>query len=128
MWDAVLGGYPAAICRYCKGYRQQNAPRSPRPSGLWPGRHAEGGAVPAPVGVGATPERAKRAGLNPRAYARLCGRLPASGAPAQRSGAPSALLPGLAISTYGLRRAPSIHLVLATTHHAPAIEIGSNVR
>src|SRR5688572_4214232 len=26
MWDAVLGGSPAAICRYCKGYRQQDAP------------------------------------------------------------------------------------------------------
>ena len=39
-WDAVLGGSPAAICRYCKGYRQRNAPRSPRPSGLWPGRSA----------------------------------------------------------------------------------------
>src|SRR3970282_2812121 len=97
-------------------------------SGLGPGRHAEGGAVPAPVGVGATPQRAKRAGLNPRAFARLCGRIPASGAPAQRSGAPSALLHGLTISTYGLRRAPRIHPVLATTHHAAILEIGSNVR
>jgi len=38
MWDAVLGGEPAAICRYCKGSRQQDAPRSPRPCGLRPGR------------------------------------------------------------------------------------------
>jgi len=43
--------------------------------------------VPAPVGVGATPQRAKRAGLNPRAYARLRGRIPEGGAPAPRSGA-----------------------------------------
>src|SRR5262245_334890 len=26
MWDAVLGGSSAAICRYCKGDRQQYAP------------------------------------------------------------------------------------------------------
>jgi hypothetical protein len=25
MWDAVLGGSPAAICRYCKVDRQQDA-------------------------------------------------------------------------------------------------------
>ena len=37
-------------------------PVAPSPSGLWPGRAAQGGAVPAPVGVGATPERTKRAG------------------------------------------------------------------
>ena len=76
MWDAGLGGSPAAICRYCKGDRQQDAPRSPRPFGLRPGRSA-------------------------------------------------ALLPSLTISTYGLRRAPRIRSVLATTHHAPIIEIGS---
>src|SRR6186713_2647598 len=32
MWDADLGGSPAAICQYCKGDRQQYAPRSPRPT------------------------------------------------------------------------------------------------
>src|SRR5688572_31506666 len=32
MWDADLGGSPAAICRYCKGDRQQYAPGSPRPT------------------------------------------------------------------------------------------------
>ena len=40
-------------------------------------------------------------------------------------GRSSASLPGLTISTYGLRRAPRIRSVLATTHHAPIIEIGS---
>src|SRR5689334_4265221 len=38
MWDADLGGSPAAICRYCKGDRHQHAPRLPRPFGLRPGR------------------------------------------------------------------------------------------
>src|SRR5215813_10629922 len=42
-----------------------------------------------------------------------------------RPGRSSASLPGLTISTYGLRRAPRIRSVLATTHHAPIIEIGS---
>jgi len=42
-----------------------------------------------------------------------------------RPGRASALLPGLAISTYGLRRAPRIHPVLAATHHAPIVEIDS---
>ena len=79
MWDAALGGSPAAICRYCKGDRQQDAPRSPRPFGLRPGR-------------------------------------------------PSVSLPSLTISTYGLRRAPNIRSVLATTHHAPIYEIGSGHR
>src|SRR5262249_31025292 len=32
----------------------------------------------------------------------------------------------LDLSTYGLRRAPRIRSVLATTHHAPIIEIGSS--
>src|SRR5262252_3957111 len=41
-------------------------------------------------------------------------------------GRSSASLPGLTISTYGLRRAPRIRSVLATTHHAPIYEIGSN--
>src|SRR3970282_690218 len=76
MWNEGLVGKPAEICRYCKGYRQQDAPRSPRPSGLRPGRA-------------------------------------------------SALLPRLALSTYTLRRAPRIHPVLAATHRAPTIEIGS---
>ena len=87
-------------------------PERPVSLGLGPGRvpiapsragcgqgHAEGGAVPARLRVGATPQRAKRAGLNPRALARLCGRIPADGAPAQRSGAPSALFHGLTLST-----------------------------
>src|SRR5262245_6174301 len=78
MWDAGLGGSPAAICRYCKGERRQDAPRSPRPFGLRPGRSA-------------------------------------------------AALLSLTISTYGLRRAPCIRSVLATTHHAPIYEIGSRV-
>src|SRR5262249_22341964 len=43
-----------------------------------------------------------------------------------RPGRSSASLPGLTISTYGLRRAPRIRSVLATTHHAPIIEIGSS--
>src|SRR5215813_11551299 len=42
-----------------------------------------------------------------------------------RPGRSSASLPGLTISTYGLRRAPRIRSVLATTHHAPIYEIGS---
>ena len=43
----------------------------------------------------------------------------------ERPGRSSASLPGLTISTYGLRRAPRIRSVLATTHHAPIYEIGS---
>src|SRR5215813_2977357 len=43
-----------------------------------------------------------------------------------RPGRSSASLPGLTISTYGLRRAPRIRSVLATTHHAPIIELGSS--
>ncbi len=78
-WDAVRGGEPEGICRYFEGSRQRNAPRSPRPSGLRPGRA-------------------------------------------------SASLPALTISTYGLRRPPSIHPALATTHHASRLEIGSNQR
>jgi hypothetical protein len=79
MWDADLGGSPAAICRYCNGDRQQHAPRSPRPSGLRPG--ARGGRSSACAGgVGATLERAERAAFNPRACACLRGRIPASGA------------------------------------------------
>jgi hypothetical protein len=101
------------------------AQRRPVPLGLRPGRHAEGGAVPAPLGVGATPQRAKRTGLNPRARARLRGRIPEDGAPAPRSGAQAAALPSSTISTYGLPRAPCIRSVLATTHHAPIYEIGS---
>src|SRR5262249_28666287 len=38
MWDAGRGGEPEAICRYYEGSRQRDAPRSPRPSGLRPGR------------------------------------------------------------------------------------------
>src|SRR5215831_1158236 len=45
--------------------------------------------------------------------------------PGLRPGRSSTSLPGLTISTYGLRRAPRIRSVLATTHHAPIIEIGS---
>jgi len=37
--------------------------------------------VPAPLGVGATPERAERAGITPRARARLCGRIPGNRGP-----------------------------------------------
>ena len=37
--------------------------------------------MPAPLGVGATPERAKRAGITPRACARLCGRIPGNQGP-----------------------------------------------
>src|SRR5215467_7490526 len=44
-----------------------------------------------------------------------------------RPGRSSASLPGLTISTYGLRRAPRIRSVLAATHHAPIIEIGSKL-
>src|SRR6185436_14961359 len=79
MWDADLGGSSAAICRYCKGDRQQYAPRSPRPSGLRPGGSA-------------------------------------------------AALPSSTISTYCLRRAPCIRSLLATTHHAPIYETGSDMR
>src|SRR5262245_14355035 len=43
-----------------------------------------------------------------------------------RPGRSSASLPGLTISTYGLRRAPRIRSVLATTHHAPSYETGSS--
>src|SRR6185295_16170078 len=75
-WDAVRGGEPEAICRYCEGSRQRDAPRSPRPFGLRPGRS-------------------------------------------------STALPSLTISAYGLRRAPCIRSVLATTHHAPVYEMGS---
>src|SRR5262245_56693782 len=45
-----------------------------------------------------------------------------------RPGRSSASLPGLTISTYGLRRAPRIRSALATTHHAPIIDIGSRYR
>ena len=61
---------------YVRSDRQRNAPRSPRPSGLRPGRSP-------------------------------------------------AALPSSTISTYGLRRAPCIRSVLATTHHAPIYEVGS---
>src|SRR5499426_2063946 len=43
-----------------------------------------------------------------------------------RPGRSAAALPSSTISTYGLRRAPCIRSVLATTHHAPIYEIGSN--
>src|SRR5262247_2389530 len=43
-----------------------------------------------------------------------------------RPGRSAAALPFSTISTYGLRRAPCIHSVLATTHHAPIYEIGSS--
>ena len=43
-----------------------------------------------------------------------------------RPGRSSPALPSLTISTYGLRRAPRIRSVLATTHHAPIYEIGSS--
>src|SRR5215813_3975912 len=75
MWDAGRGGEPEAICRYCEGSRQRDAPRSPRPT---------------------------------RVAARTVGCC-------------------VALSTYGLRRAPCIRSVLATTHHAPIYEIGSNL-
>src|SRR5262245_6509961 len=42
-------------------------------------------------------------------------------------GRSAAALPSSTISTYGLRRAPCIRSVLATTHHAPIYEIGSNL-
>src|SRR5262245_18826852 len=32
MWDAGRGGEPEAICRYCKGSRQRDAPTAPRPT------------------------------------------------------------------------------------------------
>src|SRR5262249_27486575 len=97
----------------------------PHPSGLRPG-HADGGAVPARTRVGATRERATAPHLN--AACAPAGSHPRKdiGAPAPPCGAPSASLPGLTISTYGLRRAPRIRSVLATTHHAPIIEIGSS--
>ena len=38
--DAVRGGGPEGICRYFEGPRRRNAPGSPRPSGLRPGRSA----------------------------------------------------------------------------------------
>src|SRR5215470_1681946 len=43
-----------------------------------------------------------------------------------RPGRSAAALPSLTISTYGLPRAPCIRSVLATTHHAPGYETGSN--
>src|SRR6185295_9022893 len=46
--------------------------------------------------------------------------------PGLRPGRSSAALPSSTISTYCLRRAPCIRSVLATTHHAPTIEIGSD--
>src|SRR6185295_15092296 len=52
---------------------------------------------------------------------------PETGAPALRCGAPSTALPSSTISTYGLRRAPCIRSVLATTHHAPVYETGSGM-
>src|SRR6202008_3648223 len=42
-----------------------------------------------------------------------------------RPGRSSTALPSSTISTYCLRPAPCIRSVLATTHHAPAYEIGS---
>ncbi len=45
-----------------------------------------------------------------------------------RPGRASAALPSLTILTYGLRRAPCIRSVLATTHRASIIEIGSDTR
>src|SRR5688572_3165251 len=39
----------------------------------------------------------------------------------------SASLPSSTISTYGLRRAPPIRSVLATTHHRPGYETGSGM-
>src|SRR5262249_14847083 len=42
-----------------------------------------------------------------------------------RPGRSAAALPSSTISTYGLRRAPCIRSVLATTHHAPSYETGS---
>src|SRR5262249_50695461 len=32
MWDAGRGGEPEAICRYCEGSRQRDAPTAPRPT------------------------------------------------------------------------------------------------
>src|SRR5262249_34973519 len=112
---SILRGLPTKRC----------AQSAPSPPGLRPG-HADGGAVPARTRVGATRERATAPRLN--ACLRTC--VVASpediGAPAPPCGAPSASLPGLTISTYGLRRAPRIRSVLATTHHAPIIELGSS--
>src|SRR5215470_3372606 len=102
MWDAGRGGEPEAICRYCEGSRQRDAPLSRRLSpALRPPakgaeqRHQAVALRPVPLGL--------------------------------RPGRSSASLPGLTISTYGLRRAPRIQSVLATTHHAPSYEIGSTV-
>src|SRR5512147_1127915 len=100
MWDAGLGGSPAAICRYCKGDRRQDAPLS--------GRFATAGRTPAEMGA----QRRSRCSA-PRPFGLRPGRSAAS-------------LPSLTISTYGLRRAPRIRSVLATTHHAPIYEIGSS--
>jgi len=102
MWDAGLGGSPAAICRYCKGDRRQDAPLS--------GRFATAG-IPCPNGRATADGRC----LAPRPSGLRPGRSAAS-------------LPSLTISTYGLRRAPRIRSVLATTHHAPIYEIGSGQR
>src|SRR5215510_14780456 len=45
-----------------------------------------------------------------------------------RPGRSAAALPSLTILTYGLRRAPCIRSVLATTHHAPSYEVGSRTK
>src|SRR5690348_1874222 len=99
MWDADLGGSPAAICRYCKGDRQQGAPLS--------GRFATAGRTPANIGA----QRRSRCSA-PRPFG-------------LRPGLASALSLGLPISTYRLHLASRIHPVLAITHHAPTAEIGS---
>src|SRR5215510_138139 len=102
MWDAARGGEPEAICRYCEGSRQRDAPRA----GACRLRF-----VHLPKGA---EQRQRAVALRP---------VPLG----LRPGRSSASLPGLTISTYGLRRAPRIRSVLATTHHAPIIEIGSGI-
>jgi hypothetical protein len=127
MWDADLGGSPAAICRYCKGDRQQYAPRSPRPTRV-AARTARGGRSSAcALGRRCDPAAGQARRIEsaclctpPRSHPRRRG-------PAPRSGAQAAALPSLTISTYGLPRAPCIRSVLVTTHHAPIYEIGSAI-
>ena len=107
------------------GGRRRSAPR---PSGV-AARTARGGRSSAcALGRRCDPAAGRARRIDRVPYARLRGRIPENGAPAPRSGAPSASLPALTLSTYGLRRAPSIHPVLATTHHAPIYEIGSGMR
>src|SRR5688572_7551301 len=102
MWDADLGGSPAAICRYCKGDRQQYAP--PR------GRFAT---ASSPCLNGSATAEDRCSAPRPTRVA------------ARTAGCCVALLDHIDIWPSSGVLHPA---VLATTHHAPIYEIGSNYR